>query len=252
MIFTQLIHTNLRTKEFGRTIEYYQRLGSTNDEAWALINNGESTHGMIVITDNQFQGKGRSGNTWFMGQSKGLAFSLIYEKNISIRDASLIPIAIGVSVAKTLENRGATPSLKWPNDIHIHGKKVGGILCESKISGQQVTSMVIGVGLNINETVQDFPDEINNLATSLSVETNHGHQRELVCAILTTYFEQSLERLTQMPNEWLSYCNHLDKVVSFKHDSVSKSGIFRKINSEGHAEIEVDGNLTVFPSIILD
>ena len=62
MIFTNLIQTNLRTKVFGNKIEYYQRVGSTNEEAWELIDSGEAQHGMIVITDNQFSGKGRNKN----------------------------------------------------------------------------------------------------------------------------------------------------------------------------------------------
>jgi len=252
MIFTNLIQTNLRTKQFGKHIEYYQRLESTNNEAWELINSGELNHGTMIITDNQFKGKGRGGNSWFMGQSKGLAMSLIYQKPLPIKDAGLIPIAIGVACAKALENRGSTPTLKWPNDILIQGKKVGGILCESKISGESVISMVIGIGLNINETIQDFPDDLIESATSLNIATGHVHQRELVCAILTTYVERILDELSSAPNEWLSYCGHLDQPVSFMYGTEPKSGIFKNINADGHAEIEIDGNLFVYPSIILD
>ena len=105
MIFTNLIKTNLRTKQFGRDIEYYQRLGSTNDEAWELIQNGEASHGMIVITDYQTQGKGRGGNSWFMSPSKGLALSLILLESIPLEIAGLIPLVSGVAMAKTLKNR---------------------------------------------------------------------------------------------------------------------------------------------------
>ena len=77
MIFTNLIQTNLRTEELGKQIEYYQRIGSTNKEAWELIDLEEARHGTIVITDNQLSGKGRNGNNWFMSPSKGLAMSII-------------------------------------------------------------------------------------------------------------------------------------------------------------------------------
>ena len=66
MIFTNLIQTNLRTKNFGKDIEYYQRLESTNIESWELIEEGNASHGMIVITDDQYKGKGRNNNSWFM------------------------------------------------------------------------------------------------------------------------------------------------------------------------------------------
>ena len=97
MIFTNLIQTNLRTIQFGKDIEYYQRLESTNVESWELIKKNNASHGMIVITDNQYKGKGRNNNTWFMGSSKGLAMSIILTKPMSIKDAELIPITIGVS-----------------------------------------------------------------------------------------------------------------------------------------------------------
>ena len=64
MIFTNLIETNLRTKIFGQNIEYYQRLDSTNKEAWELIDSNEAHHGMVIITDNQLAGKGRNGNLY--------------------------------------------------------------------------------------------------------------------------------------------------------------------------------------------
>ena len=158
MIFTNLIQTNLRTRRFGKEIEFYQRLGSTNLEAWNLIENNEASHGMIVITDNQFQGKGRNGNSWFMSPSKGLAMSLVMLDPLSLKKAELISIAAGIAIAKALKNRGGKPKLKWPNDILLGNKKCGGILCESRISGQTVNSMVIGIGLNINETENDFKE----------------------------------------------------------------------------------------------
>lgn len=256
MIFTNLIKTNLRTKQFGRDIEYYQRLGSTNDEAWELIQNGEASHGMIVITDYQTQGKGRGGNSWFMSPSKGLALSLILLESIPLEKARLIPLVAGVAMAKTLKNQGGSPTLKWPNDILFHGKKTGGILCESKISGQSVKSMVVGIGINVNETEIDFPDELKETAISLSIESGHTHQRELVAAIFTTFFEQYWERLQESPeeiiNDWTSLCGHLGKSVSFNFKGEHLSGIFKKIDQNGHACVNIDGRDQMFPAIILN
>ena len=256
MIFTNLIKTNLRTKQFGRDIEYYQRLKSTNDEAWELIQNGEASHGMIVITDYQTQGKGRGGNSWFMSPSKGLALSLILLEPMSLEIAGLIPLVAGVAMAKTLKNQGGSPTLKWPNDILFRGKKTGGILCESKISGQSVQSMVVGIGLNVNETEIDFPDELKETATSLSMESGHTHQRELVAAIFTTFFEQYWEKLQESPkeiiNDWTSLCGHLGKSVSFNFKGKNLSGIFKKIDQNGHACITIGSDEKVYPSIILE
>ncbi len=252
MIFTNLIKTNLRTKQFGKDIEYYQRLKSTNREAWELIQVDKAKHGMIIITDDQFDGKGRGGNTWFMSPSKGIAMSIILIKKFSLNDALLIPIAAGVAVAKTLSHRGGNPKLKWPNDILLNKKKCGGILCESKISNHIVKKMVIGIGLNINESIADFPKSINKSATSLAIETKHPNQRELVCAIFITYFEQLLDHLDSCIKDWLSYCVHLDKPVSFSYNGSNYCGIFKGINHSGHALIEIDRKEKLFPSILIN
>lgn len=251
MIFTNLIQTNLRTITYGKEIEYYQRINSTNLEAWDLINNNNPKHGTIVITDNQFNGKGRNGNSWFMGPSKGLAMSVIILEELSMSDAELIPIATGVAAAKALENRGATPQLKWPNDILINGKKCGGILCESKVSNKMVQSMVIGIGININENKNDFPKNLINSSTSLSIETGHSNQRELVCAIVTTFLEQLMNDLNSSIKLWENYCSHLNNKVTFQYNKSVETGIFKGINNKGHAVIDIDNNSQTFPSITL-
>jgi BirA family biotin operon repressor/biotin-[acetyl-CoA-carboxylase] ligase len=129
-------------------------------------------------------------------------------------------------------------------------------LCESKISGQSVQSMVVGIGLNVNETEIDFPDELKETATSLSMESGHTHQRELVAAIFTTFFEQYWEKLQESPkeiiNDWTSLCGHLGKSVSFNFKGKNLSGIFKKIDQNGHACITIGSDEKVYPSIILE
>ena len=84
MIFENLIQTNLRTKYLGKFIEYYQIIDSTNKEAKSLVENHKAKHGMMVITDSQKHGKGRSNNHWFMSPGKGLAMSIIYLNQLSL------------------------------------------------------------------------------------------------------------------------------------------------------------------------
>ena len=251
MIFTNLIQTNLKTERFGKQVEYYQRLESTNAEAWNLIKSGDAKNGMIIITDNQIKGKGRNGNSWFMAPSKGLAMSIILNQKLTIEEAELIPITVGVAIAKAIENRGAKPQLKWPNDIFIDGRKCGGVLCESKISSNFIHSMVIGIGLNINETETDFPEPLRDRATSLSIATGHSNQRELVCAIITTYFERAMEDLKANIKPWENYCSHLDDLISFKQGNSEKEGTFKGINQHGHAMIDIEDEIHALPSISL-
>lgn len=252
MIFTNLIQTNLRTKTFGKRIEYYQRIGSTNKEAWELINTGEADHGTIIITDNQFSGKGRENNEWHMSPSKSLAMSIIINCEIEVKKAFLIPLAAGLCVAKTLKNRGFEPQLKWPNDVLLNNKKCGGILCESRINEGKITNMVVGIGLNVNDQENDLNQDIKNIATSLLIESGHPNQRELISAIITTYFEQLFNDLPSVSTQWLNYCIHLDKIIKFKYMNKIEIGIFRGINEKGFALLEIDNEVKEFPSITFD
>ena len=252
MIFENLIKTNLRTQTYGRIIEYYQIIGSTNKEAKALIKNNEANHGMIIISDNQKDGKGRSNNSWFMSPGKGLAMSLIHLRPLSLDDASLIPLAAGLAVAKCLKNRGLNPKLKWPNDIFINNKKVGGILCESKVKDGMVDSFIIGIGINVNESPVDFPHEIKNIASSLFIESGYSYQRELICAIITTYLERIIGDLDLVIDGWLTYCNHLNEKVEFEYRNKKHTGIFQGINKDGLAKVLIDTKIIEFPSIIIN
>ncbi len=251
MIFKNLIQANLKTEYLGKNIEYYQIIDSTNKEANELIKNNEALHGMMIITDNQKSGKGRSNKKWHMGPSKGLAMSLIYLKTVLYNNALLIPLAAGLSIAETLKNRGLNPIIKWPNDILINNKKIGGILCESKIQKNTIESFIIGIGLNINETINDFPENLKETATSLFIEKGFSFQRELICAIITTFLERYLQDLNSVIDQWLSYCNYLDKKVTFNFQGKKCSGIFRGINQKGYAIIKIGNDIKEFPSILI-
>ena len=181
MIFTQLIQTNLRTKELGKHIEYYNRLESTNNEAWELIEE-DNRHGTVIVTDNQTKGRGRRDNSWIMVAGKSLAFSLIIEKQYPNTCAGLISLATGISVVESLNTRGVEAKLKWPNDIFLGKKKLGGILCETKINKNKIEKIVIGVGINVNEKISEHPENIRDHLTTMLEISNHAHQRELIAA----------------------------------------------------------------------
>ena len=112
--------------------------------------------------------------------------------------------------------------------------------------------MIIGICLNINETNNDFPDTLSKSATSLAIETNQSNQRELICAIITTYFERLLNELPSSLPIWQNYCNHLKKSVSFNQDGIKQSGIFKGLNNDGRAIIQIDTKEILFNSITLE
>ncbi len=141
----------------------------------------------------------------------------------------------------------ASISLKWPNDIILNGKKIGGILCESKIRKCKSKNIVIGIGLNINQTDKDIHD-LNILnAGSLRVEYNMAFKREeIISSILN-----SLENLLMLfPNnksailyDWERSCLHLNKAIELTVGSKKVKGIFIKLGNNGCGVVDIDGRL---------
>ena len=254
MIFTQLIQTNLRTKEIGKSVEYYNRLDSTNEEAWELIDEGNQ-HGSIVITENQIKGKGRQNNNWSMVAGKGLAFTLILDRKYTQTFSSFCSLAAGISVVESLKKRGVESALKWPNDIYYSSKKIGGILCESKIKNKEIDKIVIGIGINVNETIEEHPDNIQNDISTMFSITNHAHQRELIVAEFVNYFEKLLNKISEnskmIVDEWQSLCMHMNQDISFYEKEKINKGVFIGLNEDGYAKIEIDEKIQTFSSIHL-
>ena len=247
MIFTNLIEANLKTNTIGKYIEYYTQLVSTNNEAWEIINEGTES-GTLIITDNQISGKGRNGNEWKSKPGKSLIFSLIYQpERIPVEKIGIFSILAGISVLDGLKELNINGNLKWPNDIILNKKKVGGILCESKIQKTNIEWVVIGIGINVNESKDDFDSNLDKKASSLFVELGQNTQRERVIASILNNMELLLKRFENDPinfdisNDWNNYCTHNNKKVSFQKDNVTHSGIFKSITNDGSCIIEVNG-----------
>ena len=142
-----------------------------------------------------------------MVPGKGLVFSLILENDYPINNAGLIALATSLAAVESLDKRGLKAKLKWPNDIFVSGKKIGGILCETKIIKKEIKNMVIGVGLNVNETISEHPEIIRKVLTTMFEVSNHPHQRELIVAEYINSIERLLNTLTiepkQIIDKWL-------------------------------------------------
>ena len=251
MLSTNLVQTNLRTKFLGQHIEYFTRLKSTNEEAWELADNGAKS-GTIIITDNQFGGKGRDGRVWLAVPNKGLSFSILVEKKIPAKLSGGLPILAGLSINKALSNFDIDISLKWPNDITLDGRKIGGVLCESKIKGEFVYKAVIGIGLNINESKEELDPCLESIATSLHIHSEKFFQRERILAQILNEIEPIIEKFPENINsvqtDWSLNCSHLDKKIEFNHGSKMISGIFKGLGEGGSAILKVDQSKLEFHS----
>jgi len=244
VFFTNLFESNLKVKHIAQKVIYYTVIDSTNDEIWSFYEENNNEDKIIVITDNQKRGKGRGHNTWFSkpGQSITCSFSLgnIFPNEQFNFHAVLIPIAIITAIQKFLS---INLNIKWPNDIMYQNKKLGGILIESKKINKKII-LNIGIGLNVNEFYEDFPEDIRNTSISLREIAGHPIQREPLLAFILNELDRMTDSVDTkfLINEWMENCMHKNKQITFKKNNKTITGIFKYINEFGQAVINQDND----------
>ena len=189
MFSTELLQSHLKTEFLGCKINYQIETNSTNIDAWNHIDNG-CEEGTIFITDNQKNGRGRHQNKWVSTPDKSLTISFVLHPKTGLDKLGLLPILMGVSIVQGIKSSTSIQTgLKWPNDIMLNRKKMGGILIESRTT-QNGLGVVVGVGLNINETTQDIPNFLKDQATSLAINSGGTYSREQILSKVLNEFEQ--------------------------------------------------------------
>ena len=251
MFSKELYQKYLHTKTLGCELIFQPQTNSTNEDAWEYIQNGIS-HGSLFLTDTQTDGKGRRDNKWFSTLEKSLTFSFILHSKLELEKMGLLPLLTGISIVRGIESATAIQTgLKWPNDIMLNEKKMGGILIESK-QIRNGLGVVVGVGLNINENAQDIPHTLRNNAISLAMFSKQTHSREQILSAILNEFETLYNnQMDSIIPLWTDHCIHQDREVSFHSEKGKQQGIFQGISSLGHAEIQINGKTQTFPSGVI-
>ncbi len=250
MFNLNLYKKNLSTDFIGQVIQYYPKLDSTNTKAWELISKNTPT-GTVIITDNQTKGRGRQSKKWISIPGKSLTFSIILYPNTMPSQINIYSLIAGLAITDCLIDYDIQAKLKWPNDILINGKKVGGILCESKISGGVIKSMVIGIGINVNEQTSDLPKILHDAATSLMIEKGEQFHIELLVAGILAHLEHRIQNINAVQSQlldWEERCAHLNQKVTFRNGNENIAGIFRGLTETGQAIISINDNDVKFDS----
>lgn len=183
----------------GRELHATEITDSTNDDAFAAAARG-APDGAVFVSDAQRAGRGRRGNTWLSVAGEGLLFSLLVRRRLPAECAGLVPLATGLAVregvARRLGSAGSvvTPLLKWPNDVLANGRKLAGVLVESRARGQEDPVTVVGVGLNLGT----LPPEISPFATSLAELGAPDENRE---GLLRDLLDELTRRLRDLGEE---------------------------------------------------
>ncbi len=185
------LKANLGTHRIGRKILVYRSTSSTNDVAAEYAKNKEND-GLVVFAEEQTAGRGRAGRTWISSRADSILCSIVLTQCAA--QPHLLSLACAVAVAEAIGPAGAKShaKIKWPNDILLNGKKVAGILLESK-TNRGGTSCIVGVGINCHQKPDSFPDEIRPTATSIDIESGSVVDRTTLAKRLLTSVDRWIE-----------------------------------------------------------
>lgn len=206
------IHSTLSTKWLGRRIELFDCLPSTNREAVQLAQ-AKVEHGTVVIADSQTAGRGRLSRSWFSPAGVNLYCSIILSATRPAERLtewlSWLPLISALAAAEAIEQVSSVQvSVKWPNDLLISERKVGGILCESGTGAGSGPFQIIGIGLNVNGDRGDWSADLRDSATSICQERKVVVDRNRLLAQLLLELEHCLDELAVHGTSRLALAYH--------------------------------------------
>ena len=231
-----------KTEWLGNKIYYETEIDSTNTKAMKLAEEG-APHGTIVVTDHQTNGRGRRGRSWESPAGEAIAMTFLLRPKIDPNNASMLTLIAAMAVARGIEDEtGLKAGIKWPNDVVINRKKVSGILTEMSAQADYVNHIVVGIGINVH--IQEFPEELKNIATSvfleLGMKINRAALIERICDYFEAYFEVFLqtEDLSAISKQYDAYMVNRNQPVKVLDPKDTYEGTARGITTRG--ELLVD------------
>ena len=192
----ETLYAGLRAERFGRPLRYLSATSSTNDVARGWAAEG-APEGAVVVADEQTSGRGRAGRVWACPRGAGLLMSAVVRPRCPPSAIGGLAVVGGIAAARAIEDEtGVAARLKWPNDIMVADRKVGGVLAESECRGFRVAWSVIGVGINVNGARDDFPPHLRPTVTTLAEQAGRSLDRIKLLQRLLEQLESVYARFT--------------------------------------------------------
>ena len=221
---------------FAHRVLWYAEVGSTNDIAGTFAEKG-ADEGLVVLADRQTAGRGRLGRSWASPSGAGIYVSLVLRPSTAA--AQLLTIAAGVAVTDGIAAAtGLSTHVKWPNDVHVSGRKLAGILAEGAVG-----HVVLGIGINVQPAA--YPPDVSGRATSIEAELGRAVDRGLVlaeclAALASRYRELRENRATSIVDAWrMRAAPMLGRRVEWEAAGERHTGVAENIDDDGSLIVKV-------------
>ena len=249
LLAPEIIQYNLQTEVIGagENYFYFDSVDSTNNFAKKIAAEG-AADGTVIVAEEQTGGKGRLDRNFFSPKGKSILFSVILRPKCTPKDAPKFTLLAAVAVALAMEKFNLRAEIKWPNDIMHGNKKLVGILTEMNAEIDRVNYIVVGVGINVNFSREDFPADIEKIASSLSELAGEKILRRKFFATLLEefdklYLEVCAEGFKKIFDLWRKFNVTLDREVKII-SAESGESFFGKaidIDEDGALIVETEG-----------
>ncbi|MEJ5200457.1 MAG: biotin--[acetyl-CoA-carboxylase] ligase [Anaerolineae bacterium] len=234
----ETIEQALTTKCLGRSVLYLARVGSTNDVAHAQATT--AAEGLLIVADEQTAGRGRLARGWWSPPGANLLMSLLLRPPLPARRAGQLTMCLGLAAAEGIEAVvGVRAMLKWPNDLVWRGRKLGGMLTELRLNGEQIEYAVLGLGINVNvdfARAAGVPAELRETATSLLMITGHPVARLDLLAAILSRCEAWYDRLLageSLHEAWAGRLDTLGREVRVSLPTAELRGVATRVTPDG-------------------
>ncbi len=180
------------TTPWGSKVSSFSSIDSTSRYLWQQAESGVA-EGTVVVAEQQFAGRGRRGRQWYSPTGLNLYFSLLLRPRIELEKVPQLGLVAVAALWQTLKSECLDLSIKWPNDLYCRGLKIAGVLSEMKPGRDRAEFVVIGIGLNVNSLITDFPADLRPQVTSLNNECNKTFALDVLLGSFLVEFKNYVE-----------------------------------------------------------
>ncbi len=237
----------LNTHDLGQTFHHFAVISSTNDHARELAEQGAG-HGEVVIAESQTGGRGRRGRPWVSPPGVNVYLSVVLRPELPPARVTELTLLASVAVCDALRQANVPAAIKWPNDLLVGGRKIAGILTELASEPERVHWVVVGIGVNVNATEADFPEELRPIATSVRIERGAPAPRALFVAACLTALESWLDRheaegFAPVREAWRERSETLGRDVIVRTEGRDVAGRAEDIDATGALLVRTTGGV---------
>jgi BirA family biotin operon repressor/biotin-[acetyl-CoA-carboxylase] ligase len=253
-LLAETIKSRLNSLRLGSEILVFKTVDSTNELARQYLEK-DAQEGLVLIAETQTRGRGRRGRNWLSSPEVGLYFSIILKPNIHPQRQPQLTLLAGLATTLAINEFTLQKArLKWPNDILLNGKKCCGILSETHPIHDGKTGVIVGIGINANHSLSDFPVELKTTATSLMIETENEIDRMALVSAVLGHFDKLYDAFLKdeeyaFMEQWLENSDMIGKKITVSRGDSVTCGTALGLDSDGRLLLRADnGEEMVFDS----